>query len=122
MLYDEVRNCGISAKINDLKSFSSSNAPYSILMIQKIREDLYQIVRQPFLKLSAKEYYVLSTLVFLVTIPPIIVLHYIVTSSVTLLRIHWEILNLLCAIVEPIITIFIAGYFYRKMCDIYEIK
>ena len=122
VLYDEFKNRGISSKINDLKTHSSSNAPYSALMVKKIRKDLYQIVRQPFLKLSSKEYYIISTIVYAFTIPPIIIMHFFVNTSTYLLLVHWEILNLSCAIVEPIIIFIVAGYYYQCMCVEYEIK
>eukprot|EP00347_Sterkiella_histriomuscorum_P024417 403331187 len=121
IIYDELKNRGLSSKIDDLKLYSNSKAPYSKQMVQKIREDLYQIVRMPFLKFSRKEYIILSTIVYSLTIPPIILMHLWENSSIPLLKFHWELLTLNCSICEPIIIFIVSGHFYNYMCIQYEI-
>ena len=121
-IYDEFRYKAISSKINDLKRFSSDNKPYSNLMVEKIREDLYEIVRLPFLKFSKKEYITISSIIYAMTIPPIVILHLWQNDEITYLRIHWETLNLNCALVEPIIVFIVSGYYYIKVANEYDIK
>jgi hypothetical protein len=39
-----------------------------MLQVEKLREDLYQIVRMPFLKFSNKEYYTLTSLTYVLSV------------------------------------------------------
>ncbi|CDW76158.1 UNKNOWN [Stylonychia lemnae] len=122
VIYDELRNRGLSSKINDLKAYANDNAPYSLQMVAKIREDLYEVVRMPFLKFSRQEYILISTIIYSLTIPPIIILHLWRDDSSVYLREHWEALNLNCAIIEPVIVFIISGYYYQKVALHFDIK
>jgi hypothetical protein len=69
ILYDELKNRGLSSKIEDLRAYSFGDRPlYSELQVQKLRDDLYQIVRMPYLKFSNKEYLTLTTVTYVVTV------------------------------------------------------
>ena len=69
VLYDEIKNKGLSSKIEDLRDFSNNESPhYSELQIEKVREDLYQIVRMPFMKFSNTEYYSLTSIAYFSTV------------------------------------------------------
>jgi len=52
ILYDELKNRSISKKIDELKKYCSMKDVYTENMVTKIRDDIYLLVRQPYLKLS----------------------------------------------------------------------
>ena len=125
LLYDELKNRGISSKIEDIKAFSSGEQPsYSVRQVQMLRDDLYQIVRMPFLKLSRKEYLTLTTLAYGLTVAMMFLINAFIPieKELKLTQIHWEILTATCAIVEPIITFVVPGVCYYKLSVERELK
>lgn len=119
ILYDELKNRGISSKIEDLRAYSSNgeNQHYSQLQIEKLREDLYQIVRMPFLKFSNKEYFVLTSIAYMCTVGAMVLVNAFLppVHLKSLIAIHWEVLTATCAFVEPIIIFILPGLCYYKM-------
>ena len=112
-----MKNRGISSKIEDIKEFDYAESPhYSMLQVEKLREDLYQIVRMPFLKFSNKEYYTLTSLTYVLSVGVMFLVNAFmsVEDLTSMAKWHWEILNTFAGFVEPIITFVIPGvYFYR---------
>lgn len=52
ILLDEMRNKSVSAKIDDLKKYMGNRKLYSENMVQRVRNDLYRVIRMPYMKLS----------------------------------------------------------------------
>jgi hypothetical protein len=50
ILFDEYFNKSLSKKIDQLKTYTSTKGVYTDEMISKVKDDIYQIVRQPYLK------------------------------------------------------------------------
>jgi len=118
ILYDEFKNRGLSSKIEDLRAYSSGDRPhYSTLQVQKLREDLYQIVRMPYLKFSNKEYLTLTTVTYVLTVATMFFINAFIDldTKLSLAQIHWEILSACCGFAEPIITYIIPGVYFYKM-------
>ena len=65
ILYDEIINKSLTTKLDELKSFTSQKDVITEAMLQKVRDDMYQIVRQPYMKYSKKKYYLISSLIYL---------------------------------------------------------
>ena len=68
IFWDEVINKSLSSKIDELKQRSSMKNVITKNMVQKIRSDIYVIVRQPYLRLSNRKYYTLTSLLVIPTI------------------------------------------------------
>ena len=85
--------------------------------MEKIREDLYQIIRLPFLKFSNKEYYSLTSITYILTVGVMFLINAVVPFQDLLYMVewHWEILNTCAGIIEPLITYVIPGIYYYKM-------
>jgi hypothetical protein len=113
-----MKNKGLSSKIEDLRNFDNNESPhYSELQVEKIREDLYQIVRMPFMKFSNKEYYSLTSIAYFLTVAFMFLVNAFIgiENEGPLSSFTWEILTSCCAFVEPIITYIIPGVYYYKM-------
>ena len=95
-----------------------------MLQVEKLREDLYQIVRMPFLKFSNREYYTLTSLTYVLSVGVMFLVNAFmsVKDSARMAQWHWEILNSCAGFVEPIITFVIPGVFYYKMSVQNELK
>jgi hypothetical protein len=69
ILFDEIRNKSMSKKVADLKQhYNADNKVYSNQMIDKLNEDVFYIVRMPFMKMSNCLYYSLVIGLYLVNL------------------------------------------------------
>ena len=50
MLHEEILNRTFTRKIDELKHYSSNNMKYTNEMIKKVKGDIYEIIRHPYLK------------------------------------------------------------------------
>jgi hypothetical protein len=71
----------------------------------------------PFLKFSNTEYYSITSIAYFFTVALMFILNAFlgVESGTKLAQFNWEFLTTCCAIVEPIITFIIPGYYFYKM-------
>ena len=65
IFWDELINHSLSKKIDELKKFTTRKGVYTKDMVKKIKKDIYILVRQPYLKLSNRRYYTLTSLMLL---------------------------------------------------------
>ena len=68
ILYDELKNRSLSHKIDDLKTYTSHRGVYTSDMIAKVNSETYELVRQPYMKYSARKYYGITTMLYLVNL------------------------------------------------------
>jgi hypothetical protein len=68
ILYDELKNRSLSHKIDDLKTYTSHRGVYTSDMIAKVDSETYELVRQPYMKYSARKYYGITTMLYLVNL------------------------------------------------------
>ena len=67
-MYDELKNRSLSHKIDYLKTYTSHRGVYTSDMIAKVNSETYELVRQPYMKYSARKYYGISTMLYLVNL------------------------------------------------------
>ena len=77
MMYEEFKHNTISQKIDWLKSCTSTKGVYTEAMVEKIRDDIYEIIRQPYMKYSNRKYYAISTVIYLLNIITIVAMNYV---------------------------------------------
>jgi hypothetical protein len=65
ILIDEFMNKSISKKMDHLKYYQSEKKKYSETVIQRVHNDLYQIVRMPYMKFSNRWYYTIGAAIYL---------------------------------------------------------
>ncbi|CDW85733.1 UNKNOWN [Stylonychia lemnae] len=123
IMYDELRNCGLSNKVDQMQKKVYGNLGYTQQSIRQISAQHYQIVREPYLKLSKKEYYILTTSIFLIDC----VLVGILKSDLRDQyggsgRFIQYMTNVTSAIIQPLVVYCCSGYFYYKACLKFEIK
>lgn len=71
---DELKNKSISLKIDDLKLYMGNQKLYTENMVQRVRNDLYKVVRMPYMKLSDRQYYGISVGAYLFNLIIVILL------------------------------------------------
>jgi hypothetical protein len=64
-MYDELKNKSVSKKIIDRKKRFFSPNHITQQTVKKLNNQEYQLLREPYLVLSSKEYMILTTSVFL---------------------------------------------------------
>lgn len=75
-MIDELKNKSISTKMEHLKYFMGMKNRHSATVITKVKDDLYKIVRMPYMKLSNTAYYTIGVIVYLFNLVVVIVLRY----------------------------------------------
>ncbi len=68
IIYDELVNQSVSKKILEMRKTLMSDQQYSHLTVKKLSDQHYQLVREPYLKLSTKEYRILTSSVYILNI------------------------------------------------------
>jgi len=69
IIYDEIVNESVSQKIQDQrKALISEQQKYTHLSMKRLSDQHYQLVREPYLRLSSKEYRILTTSVYLANV------------------------------------------------------
>lgn len=88
ILIDELLNRSISRKMDHLKYYQTMTSgkdgvTYSETVIQRVRDDLYQIVRMPYMKFSNKWYYTIGIAIYMFNLSIVMLLRlfYIGNSS-----------------------------------------
>ena len=68
ILIDELLNRSLSRKMDHLKYYQNlkedDGVKYSETVIEKVHDDLYQIVRMPYMKFSNKWYYTIGIIIY----------------------------------------------------------
>ncbi|CDW76841.1 UNKNOWN [Stylonychia lemnae] len=123
ILYDELKHRSLSNKIEELKKYASMKDVYTENMVQKIRDDIYILVRQPYLKLNNKEFYTFTTIlaspIFIVT------LLFIFFQNIQQYRFAMYFtmsINFIQAGVVPLIMLILPGILYYKADQTFDIK
>eukprot|EP00347_Sterkiella_histriomuscorum_P021377 403334186 len=113
-MYDELKNRSLSKKIEDLK-LGLSKKTYSIDQLSKVRKQIYQLVRMPYLKLSNYEFYLITGTYYVISI-----LMSAIFGSCLLDEDKGKnlasVVEISSAIIQPVIMFTCPGYFYYLAC------
>lgn len=89
ILADEYFNKSLSNKIDLLKTYTSTKGVYTDDMVKKVKDDIYHIVRQPYLKHKFWKHVVITICVFVVNI--LICYFYYFISKRTFIDLLWRV-------------------------------
>lgn len=117
VLIDEIFHKSLSNKIDQLKTYTSTRGVYTLEMIKEVKKDIFQIVRQPYLKYSRLKY---NLLVILILLPNYLLAYFYYSSSSTQefmeIFIHSELFKAYKGAVHPFVMFFLPGLLYYRAC------
>eukprot|EP00347_Sterkiella_histriomuscorum_P005070 403358014 len=123
VLFDEIINKSLSNKIDELKTLTSTKNRYTKEMVLKLKDDLYQIVRQPYLRISNMKYYAVCLLIYIPNV--LLSLQFFSgddidnTTEALLKNIA---IKLMKSPILPYIMFFLPGMYYYKACVYFQIE
>lgn len=121
LLIDEITKRSLSSKIDQLKTCTSTRGVFTEQMVKEVRKDIFQIVRQPFLKYSRLKY---NLIVSIVLLPNFILagLFYSTAHSNQFFEIFLrsEMVKIYKGGVVPFVMFFLPGLLYYRACIYYQ--
>eukprot|EP00347_Sterkiella_histriomuscorum_P005915 403354782 len=124
-MYDELKNQGLSEKVIRIQRKYYAHSHFSQQSVRQISSQEAMIEREPYLLLSNKEYYILTSSLFLIITVIIGFLKSELHSrddDLSSGQIIIYMTNVCSAIVQPIVVYTCSGYFYYQACAKFEIK
>lgn len=91
-------------------------------MIQKVHEDLYQIVRMPYMKYSKCQYYSITIAIYAFILTVFMILNEAYFQNDTAMNPVQYLVTIAAAMFQPLITYSLSGWLYFKACIVYEVK
>lgn len=124
IMIDELMNKSISTKMEHLKTFLGDRKLYSETMIKKVQDDIYQVVRMPYMRYSNTQYYLISVAIYLFNLAVVVLLRtfYHSEGDPSKLNPVQYIVSLAAAVVQPLIVYSLSGYMYYQTCLQYDIQ
>eukprot|EP00347_Sterkiella_histriomuscorum_P020780 403336486 len=122
ILIDELLNKSLSGKMEDLKQFQIGKQVYSDHMINKVREDVYNVIRMPYMKFSNKFYYSISAAVYLVNFILVLLIRGYYEPMFQAYNPLQYFVRVAAAVVQPLMTYILPGLFYHLACRNYDIN
>lgn len=119
---DELVNRSISKKIDDLKQCLGNKNKFSETMIQKVHDDLYQIVRMPYMKYSKCQYYSITIAIYAFILAVVLIMSDAYFDNETALNPVQYILTIAAAMFQPLIIYSLSGWLYFRACVEYDLK
>jgi hypothetical protein len=117
ILIDELRNKSISTKMDHLKTFLGNKKLYSETMIKRVQDDIYQVVRMPYMRYSNTQYYSISIAIYFFNLGIVVLLRsFYQGGDYDKLNPVQYIVSLTAAGVQPLIVYTLSGFLYYRTC------
>jgi hypothetical protein len=122
ILLDEIMNRSLSQKLDHLNANLGRERIYSDNIVEKVQEDLYMIVRMPYMKSSNRWYFIITISTYLINLIIVLLLRIFYPSTDSSSNPVQYIVTTFAAMIQPLIVYSLSGWLYYKACTVFEIK
>ncbi|CDW76716.1 UNKNOWN [Stylonychia lemnae] len=122
ILFDELMYKSLSSKIDDMKAQHRSKKVFTDLTVHKVREDLYDIIRMPYMRFSKAQYNSISLVTYLINFLMVLFIRGYYHPNFQSKNPLQYVVRISAAIVQPLMIFVFPGFLYKQTCDLYDIK